>query len=120
MSINTNIIYYQYDGTGESLDILCTNNVSWESDLLLRMSICWLAHSTGSVSSFRNNDFNIAIQKISAGEVACSQGTAGTVDMINYYTEYGGTHKVRILLGDDIVDYGTQDVFICWSLRPIE
>ena len=115
-----NIIYYQYDGTGESLDILCTNNVSWSSDLLLRMSICWLAHSTGSVSSFRNNDFNVAIQKISAGEVACSQGTAGTVDMINYYTEYGGTHKVRILLGDDIVDYGPQDVFICWSLRPIE
>lgn len=115
-----NIIHYQYNGEAESLDILSTNNVSWSSDQLLRMSISWLAKSTGSVNSLQNNNFDIAIQKISAGEVACTQGTTGTLDMINYYTEYGGTHKVRILISGDVEQYGPQDVFICWSLRPIE
>lgn len=115
-----NIIHYQFNGVAESLDILCTNNVSLTSDLLLRMSICWLAKSTGSKRSLRNNNFDIAVHKVTAGEVACTQGTTGTLDMINYITEYGGTYKVRMLISGDVTNYGNQDVFICWSLRPLD
>ncbi|MBR2891490.1 MAG: S8 family serine peptidase [Bacilli bacterium] len=115
-----NIIHYQFSGNASPTDILSTNNISWSSGQFLRMAISWLAKSTGSVNSIQNNNFDLAVHKVTAGEVATSWGSTGTLDMINYETEYGGTHKVRIVINNTVTNYGPTDIFICWHLDDIE
>ena len=83
----------------------------------IRISLCWLAHSTGTVNSLKCNDYDLSLCRPAGQQVDTTWGSTGTVDMINYTAEYTGNYWIRVYVTNNNIDTSSQQLFFCWSIE---
>ncbi|MBQ2892340.1 MAG: S8/S53 family peptidase [Bacilli bacterium] len=98
-------------------DVIYTTRIYMEVGDEIRMSLCWLANSSGSVSSTKVNDYELSLCRPAGAEVQCTWGSTGTVDMINYTAEYTGNYWVYVVVTDNSNDSSSQTLFVNWSIE---